>query len=63
MEEEKRLYPFRFCALQNDYIWGSETFRAADLGYRDSLIRLARRKQFQRDNGHLYGQGFGTILL
>ena len=39
MEEEKRLYPFKFCALQDDYPWGSETFLLADLGYRDSLVR------------------------
>ena len=52
MEEEKRLYPFRFCALQNDYIWGSETFRAADLGYRDSLIR----------DGWLAGNSFSEIM-
>lgn len=37
--EEKKLYPMKFCALQDDYSWGSETFRLADLGYRDSLIR------------------------
>ena len=52
MEEEKRLYPFRFCALQNDYIWGSETFRAADLGYRDSLIH----------DGWLAGNSFSEIM-
>ena len=39
MEEEKKLYPFRFCTLQDDYPWGSEEFRLADLGYRDSLVR------------------------
>ena len=39
MDEEKKLYPMRFCALQDDYPWGSETFRLADLGYRDSLVR------------------------
>lgn len=39
MEEEKKLYPFRFCVLQDDYTWGSEEFRLADLGYRDTLVR------------------------
>jgi len=29
----------KFCALQDDYCWGSETFGVADLGYRDSLVR------------------------
>lgn len=38
MEEEKKLYPFRFCTLEDTYNWGSEEFRLADLGYRDSLI-------------------------
>ena len=39
MEEEKKLYPFKFCGLQDDYPWGSEEFKLADLGYRDSLVR------------------------
>lgn len=39
MEEEKKLYPFRFCTLEDTYSWGSEAFSLADLGYRDSLIR------------------------
>jgi mannose-6-phosphate isomerase len=39
MEEEKKLYPVKFCTLQDDYPWGSEEFKLADLGYRDSLIR------------------------
>ena len=38
MEEEKKLYPFRFCTLEDTYGWGAEEFRLADLGYRDSLI-------------------------
>lgn len=38
MNEDKRLYPLRLCALQDDYAWGGETFRLADLGYRDSPI-------------------------
>lgn len=39
MEEEKKLYPFKFCTLQDEYSWGTETFGIADLGYRDSLVR------------------------
>jgi len=39
MEEEKKLYPFRFCELEDKYVWGSEIFKLADLGYRDSLVR------------------------
>jgi len=39
MEEEKKLYPFRFCTLEDKYQWGAEQFRLADLGYRDSVIR------------------------
>ena len=39
MDEEKKLYPFKFCTLQDDYPWGSELFSLADLGYRDSLVR------------------------
>lgn len=39
MEEEKKLYPFRLCALEDEYSWGSEEFQLADLGYRDSLVR------------------------
>ena len=37
--EEKKLYPMKFCTLQDSYDWGSETFKIADLGYRDSLVR------------------------
>lgn len=38
MEEEKKLYPFRFCTLEDTYSWGTEEFKLADLGYRDSLV-------------------------
>lgn len=37
--EEKKLYPLRFCSLLDEYGWGSDEFKLADLGYRDSLIR------------------------
>lgn len=52
MEEEKRLYPFKFCALQDDYSWGSEEFKVADLGYRDSLVR----------EGWLAGNSLGEVM-
>ena len=37
--EEKKLYPMRFCPVQDEYEWGSEKFLLADLGYRDTLVR------------------------
>ena len=37
--EEKKLYPFRFCTLADEYAWGTDSFELADLGYRDSLVR------------------------
>lgn len=37
--EEKKLYPMRFCALRDEYGWGSEEFAVADLGYRDTMVR------------------------
>ena len=52
MEEEKKLYPFKFCALQDDYPWGSEEFKLADLGYRDSLVR----------EGWLAGNSIGEVM-
>ena len=39
MEEEKKLYPFRLCSIEDAYSWGSEEFHIADLGYRDSIVR------------------------
>lgn len=39
MEEEKKLYPLRFVPVQDDYPWGNEEFKLADLGYRDSFVR------------------------
>lgn len=38
MDTEKKLYPMRFCTLEDKYVWGREEFRLADLGYRDSLV-------------------------
>lgn len=37
--DEKKLYPFSFCTLADEYGWGTDEFLLADLGYRDSLIR------------------------
>lgn len=52
MEEDRKLYPFRFCSLKDEYSWGSEEFVLADLGYRDSLVR----------SGWLAGNSIGEIM-
>ena len=52
MEEEKKLYPFRFCEIEDVYSWGKECFKLADLGYRDSLVR----------DGWLAGNSIGEIM-
>lgn len=52
MEEEKKLYPFKFCGLKDDYSWGSEEFLVADLGYRDSLVK----------EGWLAGNSLGEVM-
>ena len=36
--EEKKLYPFRLTRIEDNYPWGSEEFRLADLGYRDTFV-------------------------
>lgn len=36
---ETKLYPLRLCSLEDNFAWGKEDFRLADLGYRDSLIK------------------------
>ncbi|MCR5519519.1 MAG: hypothetical protein K6F21_04225 [Bacteroidales bacterium] len=36
--EEKKLYPFRLTRIEDKYSWGSEQFRLADLGYRDTFV-------------------------
>ncbi len=36
--EEKKLYPFRLTRIEDKYPWGSEQFRLADLGYRDTFV-------------------------
>lgn len=38
-EDKKQLYPLKFCSILDEYSWGSEEFKIADLGYRDSLVR------------------------
>ena len=50
--EERKLYPIKFCTLQDDYSWGSEEFKLADLGYRDSLVR----------EGWLAGNSLGELM-
>ncbi|MBR1869309.1 MAG: hypothetical protein IJ799_04510 [Bacteroidales bacterium] len=52
MEEEKKLYPLRFRPLEDTYGWGAESFRLADLGYRDSLVR----------DGWLAGNSIGEVM-
>lgn len=39
MVEDKKLYPVHLCTILDEYVWGSEEFKLADLGYRDSLLR------------------------
>ena len=39
MDQEKKLYPMHLCTILDEYAWGSEEFKIADLGYRDTLIR------------------------
>ena len=36
--EEKKLYPLRFLPLEDDYSWGCDSFKVADLGYRDTVV-------------------------
>lgn len=50
--DDRKLYPMKFCSLQDEYSWGSETFKLADLGYRDSLVR----------DGWLKGNSMGEIM-
>ena len=52
MDMEKKLYPLRFCVLEDVYAWGKEEFRIADLGYRDSLVH----------DGWLAGNSLGEVM-
>ena len=50
--EEKKLYPFRLSRIEDKYSWGSEEFRLADLGYRDTYIQ----------DGWLAGNTMGDVM-
>ena len=52
MEDERKLYPLHFCTILDEYAWGSEEFRLADLGYKDSLVR----------DGWLAGNSIGEVM-
>lgn len=52
MEEEKKIYPLKFCSILDERPWGQEEFKLADLGYRDSLIR----------EGWLAGNSIGELM-
>lgn len=50
--EEKKLYPFRLTCIEDKYPWGSEEFRLADLGYRDTFVH----------DGWLAGSTLGDLM-
>ena len=50
--EEKKLYPFRLTCIEDKYLWGSEEFRLADLGYRDTFVH----------DGWLAGSTLGELM-
>ena len=50
--EEKKLYPFRLTRIEDKYPWGSEEFRLADLGYRDTFVH----------DGWLAGSTLGDLM-
>ncbi len=50
--EEKKLYPFRLTRIEDNYPWGSEEFRLADLGYRDTFVH----------DGWLSGNTMGELM-
>ena len=50
--EEKKLYPFRLTRIEDNYPWGSEVFRLADLGYRDTFVH----------DGWLSGNTMGELM-
>ena len=52
MEEEKKLYPFRLCPVEDVFAWGKEEWMLADLGWRDTAVR----------DGWLAGNAFGEIM-
>lgn len=52
MEEERKIYPLKFCSIRDERPWGFEEFKLADLGYRDSLIH----------DGWLAGNSIGELM-
>jgi mannose-6-phosphate isomerase len=52
MEEEKKLYPFRLISIEDEFQWGKEIWRLADLGWRDTPVR----------DGWLAGNSMGEIM-
>lgn len=52
MEEEKKLYPFRLCPVEDVFAWGKEEWMLADLGWRDTAVR----------DGWLAGNALGEIM-
>ena len=38
MEENKKLYPFKFIPIEDEFPWGKEIHGLADLGYRDTQV-------------------------
>ncbi|MBQ9311193.1 MAG: hypothetical protein IJ222_10100 [Bacteroidales bacterium] len=50
--EKKKLYPLHFGAIDDIYNWGSEHWRMADLGYRDTFIT----------GGWLGGNAFADVM-
>lgn len=38
MPDEKKLYPLRFLEIEDKYAWGTDSFKIADLGYRDTVV-------------------------
>ncbi|MCQ2173745.1 MAG: hypothetical protein MJY61_01265 [Bacteroidales bacterium] len=52
MENEKKLYPLHLCTILDNYAWGDEEFKLADLGYKDSLAR----------EGWLAGNSLGELM-
>lgn len=52
MEEEKKLYPFRLCPVEDVFPWGKEEWILADLGWRDTAVR----------DGWLAGNALGEIM-
>ena len=49
---KKKIYPFQFEPMTDEYAWGKETWILADLGFRDSAIA----------NGWLAGNTIGDVM-